>query len=187
MSLEEILKDIELRGKQELDELRLYYEKKIADIQAKQERTLTSQNEKIRKSTEEEKRTAERTIVSSAEMEALNILRSREGSLVEEAVSKAELYLKNMRDRKDYPDILAKMVEISRETLGKDCRIIASKEDSSRISAEGSKVVVKEVDPFGGIKAETADGTRELDLTVAAIVSELRERIISQFYQHIGE
>ncbi len=187
MSLEEILKDIELRGKQELDELRLYYGKKLEDLQARQERTLNAQTEKIRKSTDEEKRTAERTIISSAEMEALNILRSREGSLVEEAAAKAELYLKNMRDRKDYPEILAKMVEISKKTLGTDCRIIASKEDSSKISAGGGKIFVKEVDPYGGIKAESADGTRELDLTVKAIVSELRERIVSQFYQHLGE
>jgi vacuolar-type H+-ATPase subunit E/Vma4 len=187
MSLEEILKDIELRGKQELDELKLYYEKKISDLQAKQDRTLAAQNEKIRKSTEEEKRSAERTIVSSAEMEALNILRSKQGSLVEEAASKAELYLKNMRDRKDYADILGKMVDISRKTLGKDCRIYASKEDSSRISAEGSKIVTKDIDPYGGIRAESADGSRELDLTVTAIVSELREKIVSQFYQHLGE
>ena len=187
MSLEEILKDIELRGKQELDELKLYYGKKIEDLQAKQDRTLNAQSEKIRKSTEEEKRTAERTIISSAEMEALNILRSKEGSLVEEAASKAELYLKNMRERKDYQEILAKMVEISRKTLGKDCRILASREDSSKISAEGAKIIVKEVDPYGGLKAESADGTRELDLTVTAIISELRERIVSQFYQHIGE
>ena len=187
MSLEEILKDIELRGKQELDELLLYYGKKIEDLHAKQERSLNAQSEKIRKSTEEEKRTAERTIISSAEMEALNILRSREGSLVDEAAAKAELYLKNMRDRKDYPEILSKMVDISRRTLGKDCRIIASKEDTPKISADGGKIIVKEVDPYGGLKAESADGTRELDLTVSAIVSELRERIVSQFYQHLGE
>ncbi len=187
MSLEEILRDIELRGKQELDELKLYYEKKIADLQAKQDRAISAQNEKIRKSTDDEKRSAERTIISSAEMEALNILRSREGILVEEAASKAELYLKNMRDRKDYSEILAKMVDISRKTLGNDCRIFVSKEDSSKVTADGSKVVVKEVDPFGGIKAESSDGSRELDLTVSAIVSELREKITSQFYQYLGE
>ncbi len=187
MSLEEILKDIELRGKQELDELQLYYGKKLDDLQAKQERTLNAQSEKIRKIADEEKRTAERTIISSAEMEALNILRSKEGNLVEEAAGKAELYLRSMRDRKDYPEVLRKMVDVSRKTLGKDCRIIASREDSSKISADGAKIIVKEVDPYGGLKAESADGTRELDLTVAAIVSELREKIVSQLYQHIGE
>lgn len=187
MSLEEILQDIELRGKQELDELTLYYENKLSELEAKQSAALTQQSEKIRKASEEEKRTAERTIVSSAEMEALNNVRGKEGALIDEAAEKAELYLKDIKERKDYPDILAKMVEIAKRTLGEDCSIVASKGDSSIISAGKSKITVREVDPFGGIMAESADGSRELDLTVSAIITEIREKLVSKLFEYIGE
>lgn len=187
MSLEEILQDIELRGKQELQELTLYYEQKLKELESKQTAALKVQNDKIRKASEEEKRTAERTIISSAEMEALNTVRGKEGVLIEEAVQKAELYLKNIKDRKEYPETLSKMVEIARRVLGKDCRIYASKQDAATIKAADSRIIEKDVDPFGGIMAESADGARELDLTVSAIVSEIREKLVSKLFESIGE
>lgn len=187
MSLEDILKDIELRGKQELQQLTLYYEKKLKDLEAKQSAALKEQSDKINKAVEEERRTTERTIVSSAEMEALNVVRTREGALIDEAMGKAEIYLRNMRERKEYPDILGKMVEIAQRTLGRDCRIIASSEDAALLKANGSTILKKEVDTYGGIKAESSDGSRELDLTVSAILSEIREKLIAQFYEHLGE
>lgn len=187
MSLEEILKDIELRGKQELKELMLYYEKRLNDLEAKQSAALKVQNDKIIKASEEERRTAERTIVSSAEMEALNTVRGKEGALMEEAAGKAELYLKNMKERREYPEILSKMVEIAHGTLGRDCKILASKNDAEIIKAGDSKVQVKDIDPYGGIIAESSDGSRELDLTISAIISEIREKLVSQLHGYLGE
>lgn len=187
MSLEDILKDIELRGKQELQELTLYYENKIKELEQKQSHALKSQEARIKKASEEERRTAERTVVSSAEMEALNVLRSREGSLIEEATGKAELYLKNIRDRKDYRDTLSRMVDIAHRVLGEDCTIIISKNDAGLVRPGRSKVVDKEVDPYGGLKAESLDGTMELDLTISAILGEIHEKLVSSFYEYLGE
>lgn len=187
MSLEEILKDIELRGENELKELNSYYEKKLSDLQAKQDVAIKSQNEKIKKSSEEERRTAERTIISSAEMEALNTVRSRESQLISEAAEKAELYLKNIRSRKDYPEVLSRMVQVAQKTLGEDCTIYAAKSDAATVNRGKSKVVEKEVDPFGGIVAESSDGSRELDLTITAVISEIREKLVSRLYEYLGE
>ncbi len=187
MSLEEILKDIELRGENELKELTEYYEKKLRDLQARQDAALKHQAEKINKSSEDERRTAERTIISSAEMQALNTVRGRESELVNEAAGKAELYLKNIRNRKEYPEVLSRMVEIAHGTLGEDCTIYASKDDVQAISRGKSKIVEKAVDPNGGIIAESSDGSRELDLTISAVLSEVREKIVSQLYEYLGE
>lgn len=187
MSLEEILKDIELRGKQELQELTLYYENRIRELEQKQSQALRSQEDKIRKISEDERRTAERTVVSSAEMEALNVIRSREGSLIDEATGKAEFYLKDIRERKDYQDTLSRMVDISHRILGDDCTFILSKKDSGLIRPGKSKVVEKEVDPYGGFRAESADGTMELDLTITAVLGEIREKLVSRLHEYLGE
>ncbi len=187
MSLEEILKDIGLRGEKELKELTSYYEKKLKDLQAKQDGALKHQEEKLSKASEEERRTAERTITSSAEMEALNTVRGRESELVTEATGKAELYLKNIRSRREYPEVLSRMVDIAHGALGDDCTIYASKDDVQAISKGKSKVVEKAVDPNGGIIAESSDGSRELDLTISAVLSEVREKIVSQLYEYLGE
>lgn len=187
MSLEEILKDIELRGEKELKELTEYYEQKLSDLKAKQDGALRHQEEKINKASEEERRTAERTIISSAEMQALNTVRGRESELVSEATGKADLYLKSIRSRKEYPEILSRMVEIAHRTLGDDCTIFATKEDAQAIGKSKSKVVEKSVDPNGGIIAESSDGSKELDLTITAVLSEIREKIVSQLYEYLGE
>lgn len=187
MSLEEILKDIELRGEKELKELTDYYEQKLNDLRAKQDSALKHQQEKMGKASEEERRTAERTIISSAEMQALNTVRGRESELVSEATGKVELYLKNIKSRNDYPEVLSRMVDIAHGTLGDDCTIFASRDDIQAISKGKSKVVEKAVDPHGGIIAESSDGSRELNLTISAVLSEIREKIVSRLYEYLGE
>ena len=187
MTLEDILKDIELRGKQELQDLTQYYGKRISEIEAKQKLASDALRDRISRSTEEEKRSIEKTILSSAEMESLKIHRTKESSLIQEAVERAERYLKNQRKSKDYPVLLEQMIRVSRNTLGKNCTIYLGKDDISLLKDKDAKVIAREVDPYGGIKSVSEDGSKELDLTFSTILKEIREKLISKFSEHLGE
>lgn len=87
-------------GRWRIKTLSDYYEQKISEIRKKQDIALRNLQEKYEKLTEEEVRSVERTTISSGEMEALKIVRSRESSLIEEAMGKATIYLKELRNSK---------------------------------------------------------------------------------------
>ena len=187
MTLEDILKDIELRGKQELQDLTQYYGKRISEIEAKQKLASDALRDRISRSTEEEKRSIEKTILSSAEMESLKIHRTKESSLIHEAVERAELYLRSLRKSKDYAVLLEQMIRVSRDMLGKNCTIYLGKDDILLLKEKDASVIAQEVDPYGGIKSVSADRSKELDLTISTIMKEIREKLISKFSDHLGE
>ena len=188
MTLEDILKDIESRGDGELKTLSDYYEQKISEIRKKQDLAIRNLQEKYEKLTEEEVRSVERTTISSGEMEALKIVRSRESSLIEEAMGKATIYLKELRNSKDYKDIIARMVAAARHSLGGKITVRVSARDSSLIPQSKDLVIKEEeVDPYGGIIAQSSDGSMQVDLTLTSIMQDIREKLISRISEHLGE
>lgn len=121
-------------------------------------------------------------------MEALKIVRSRESSLIEEAMGKATIYLKELRNSKDYKEIMAKMVDAARRSLGKKFTIRVSARDSSLIPQSKDLVIrEEEVDPYGGIIAESSDGSMQIDLTLTSIMQDIKEKLISRISEHLGE
>ena len=188
MTLEDILKDIELRGKTDLDGMSKYYDQKIADLRRKEDAQTRVLEEKYRKLTDEEKRSVERTILSSAEMESLKIVRSKESELLEEALGKAEIYVKELRNSPSYGKFLHRMVAIATAALGSDCVINVSKSDSGILKdVSNVKIKYQDVDPYGGLIALSSDGSREIDLTLMSIFADIREKIISRVSEHLGE
>lgn len=188
MTLEDILRDIELRGESELNSLSEYYEQKITELKRKQELQVRDLEEKYQKLTDEEKRSVERTIISSAEMESLKIIRSKESELLQEALGKAMIYVKELRNSPRYSEILKKMVRVAVSTLGKNCIVIVSRQDSDLIkSLPDIKIKTADVDQYGGIIATSQDGSMEIDLTLSSIIRDIQDRIVSRISDHLGE
>ncbi|MCL4341756.1 MAG: hypothetical protein M1431_06665 [Candidatus Thermoplasmatota archaeon] len=188
MTLEEILKDIELRGTRELNSLSEYYDQKIQELKRSQELQIRDLEEKYRKKTEEERRTVERTILSSAEMESLKIIRTKESSLIQEALGKAMVYLRELSNKPVYKSLVLKMAQVARKNLGEDCVILAGDKEAEILKTEpGLKVKKAKADPYGGIVAQSSDGSRELDLTLSSLFREVHEKLIAKISEHLGE
>ena len=115
-------------------------------------------------------------------------MRSRESSLIEEAMGKATIYLKELRNSKDYKDIIARMVAAARHSLGGKITVRVSARDSSLIPQSKDLVIKEEeVDPYGGIIAQSSDGSMQVDLTLTSIMQDIREKLISRISEHLGE
>ncbi len=189
MTLEEILKDVELRGKEESDKIIEYYEEQFNQLKKKHEQQIKVLTEEYAKKFSDEKRNVERSILSSAEMEGFKIIRTKKRDLIDDATGRAEMYLLNLRSKKsEYSKIINRMVEISTSTLGPDCIITVSTKDSALFKS-GKKIHLNHSteDLGGGIIASSKDGSMELDLSFHTVFANIVDSIASKVSEHIGD
>ncbi|EQD34950.1 V-type ATP synthase subunit E [mine drainage metagenome] len=79
------------------------------------------------------------------------------------------------------------MVKSAKDLLGKDCKIFASSDDMESLGdTKGVHKMQKSTRFTGGIFAVSADGKKELDLTMDTIMSSIRENLIAETLQRIG-
>jgi vacuolar-type H+-ATPase subunit E/Vma4 len=189
MTLEEILKDVELRGKDESEKIIEYYEEQFNQLKKKHEQQIKALTEEYAKKFEDEKRTVERSIISSAEMEGFKVIRTKKSDLIDDAVGRAEMYLLNLVNKKnEYSKILNKMVEIATKTLGQDCVISISKKDYALIKNRTKlHFTHPKEDIGGGIIARSKDGSMELDLSFRSVFANIVDSISSRVSEHIGD
>ncbi len=187
MALENILQSIEERRDSELKRIADEYKAKVeAAVSETQARLRTLQNEFERK-TAEDSRSLENRELSNADIEAKRALRDKKSQLVDASLSKAFEIMDNMSNSPDYKDVILQMVATARKLLGNDCTIRVGEKGAHFIkNSKGKKVTVEEVDPSGGLVAESSDGTMELDLTVSTLKKELKERLMLEIASKFG-
>ena len=185
MSLEEVLNDIE-RDKeerkkqiadatsQETAKIELEREEKIQALQMEYENRMKEEGDRLYSS-----------IIDRANVEARNTIRMRVQEILDQYAAKADEWIKNLPQSKEYADILKKMIDVSRKSLGPDCVIKANKADRDKILDKN--VDFGDVDPFGGILATTKDGRVELDLRLSKIENDILEQLKVRLYSMIED
>ncbi|HLH86659.1 MAG TPA: V-type ATP synthase subunit E family protein, partial [Thermoplasmataceae archaeon] len=139
--------------------------------------------------TEESARTLELSVLSSAQMEALKIVRTRQEELLEDFLDRAEEVISGYRKSQRYAALLSRLVKIAREALGNDCIISVAREDKDKLPA-GVKATESDddgVQKYGGIIASSSDGSLELNLSLKEIFSGIREKLISSILERLEE
>ncbi len=187
MALENILQSIEERRDSELKRIRDDYQKKMEALSKEaEERLEILRNEYARRSAEDS-RSLENRDLSNAEIEARRIVREKKSQLVDSSLGKAYEIMDGLSASPFYKAIATKMVATSRKTLGNDCVVRIGEKGAQFIkNSKGKRVVVEEVDPSGGIVAESSDGTMELDLTISTLKRELKEKLMLEIAEKLG-
>ncbi|MCW6170766.1 MAG: hypothetical protein LVQ96_06305 [Thermoplasmatales archaeon] len=189
MALEEILKDVEQKGLEEREKVIRYYEDQFSVLKKKQDQQVADLTEEYEKRFADEKRVVERSILSSAEMDSFKIVRTKKSDLVDEAVGRAQMYFFDLIDRKkEYSEILNKMVGIAIGSLGQDCVITISKKDTSLVKNRTKlHFSYAKDDLHGGIIAYSKDGSMELDLSFPTVFANIADSIAAKISDHIGD
>ena len=187
MSLEEIIQEIDKKGKEQMQELSEHYEARFAEIRQKYSNLEKDLRDEWKGKIEGETVSLKKNIVSSAQMEALRMIRGREKEIVDSALEKVEDHLQEIRKWKNYKEIMSSLAGISSKALGKDCRIKISEKDQSILPEAEPAKEDQLISKFGGIVAVSKAGSMELDLRIYSIYQDLREKIIAAISENIGE
>lgn len=187
MPLEEILQEVEKRKEQEIKRISEEYKSKIDSVNSDLEHELNNLESHYEKKTEDDSRALRDRELELARMEAKNLAREKVSQLMQNAFERADFFLRNISDTKEYSGILKKMVSLSTEILGGDCVIRARKEDVSFLQDMNTIKIAKGHIKEPGIIAESSDGSRELNLTIGTIMDDLREKISLELIKHLGE
>jgi V/A-type H+-transporting ATPase subunit E len=187
MALENILQSIEERRNRELERISRDYMQRIEHIEKETQQRLDALQNEYRRKTAEDSKSLENRELSNADIEARRIVRERRSQLVEASLGKAYEIMDGLSASSDYKDIVDQMVKTSRNMLGKDCVIRIGESGAQFIKeGRGKKVVVEEVDPLGGLIADSSDGTMELDLTFTTLKKELKDRLMLEIAAKFG-
>ena len=187
MPLEDILQEVEKRKDQEIKKISEEYETKIGSVNSEVEEELQRLEAYYSRKLEEDSRALREREVELAKMEAKGLEREKISQLMNNALQRADFFLRNIADTREYSQILRKMVNLSMEILGENCIVHARKADLSFLQDMNRIRIAKDHIKEPGIIAESSDGNRELDLTIGTVMDDLREKISLEFVKHLGE
>ncbi|KAA8922038.1 V-type ATP synthase subunit E [Thermoplasma sp.] len=183
MSLEEVLKDIERDKEEKKKQIADAASQETAKIEREKEEKIQSLQREYENRMREEGERLYSSIIDRANVEARNIIRMRVQEVLDQYGAKADEWIKNLAETKEYGEILKKMVDVSRKALGPDCIIKVNKADRGRIS--DANILFEDIDPYGGVLATSRDGKVELDLRISRIENEILERFKVRLYSMI--
>ncbi len=187
MPLENILQSIEQRKATEMERITASFEVQMRDLEKITKKKIQEiVNDSARQSAEE-CRSLENKELSNAEIEARKLVWEKRAQLVEENLTKAFDFMKNVRSSKSYKKMITDMVDLARKKLGDGCTVTVNEADASLLKGvKGITVRMQDIDPYGGLIAESRDGSREMDLTVTTMMKDLRDGLSLELYERIG-
>lgn len=187
MALENILQSIEERRNSELDRISREYEGRMSSLASDSAARLEALKAEFARRTAEDCKSLENRELSNADIEAKRMLRERKSQLIEVSLGSAYKIMDDLNSSSAYASIVEEMVDAAKRILGKEFRIRVGQAGASLIKeTKGRKVSVEDVDPHGGLIAESPDGTMELDFTVATLKRELKDRIMLEIAERFG-
>lgn len=165
-----MLKEVEDRQKQALDQLEAEYASKRAEIQKRTDderaRILDSSKNDAQSLSEREKT----RIAGAAKLQAKKMIFDATEKMLEVNLGSLRKLMADLAQSKDYPDLLARMVKYASRRLGEKMSVICRPADEPVFRKLGVRVASTKLNSIGGFKAESEDGTLELDLTFEEIL-----------------
>jgi V/A-type H+/Na+-transporting ATPase subunit E len=173
---ETLLREVEERRKKALEQLETEYAAKKAEILKRTEEERSYIQESARKeglSLAEKERIR---ITGATKLQAKKMVFDATEKMLEANIANLRKVLGELTQSKEYPELTARMVKYASGRLGKGTRIIARPADEPAFKKSGVNVVSSDLNSIGGFKAESEDGTLELDLTFEEILRNHEEQ-----------
>ena len=175
MSLERLVAEIESRAQQEIAAEQARFEKEQAAIVTdRTQRIEATRAEILRRATQDAARERTRRI-AGARLEAKKLGYEFQEARTQELLEAVKGQLAKYTATPEYAKLLKRMYSASASRLGKDLKVRGRTEDAKLLrSIAGAGYDDQPIPVIGGFVAETADGSRRLNLTFDEILR-LRE------------
>jgi V/A-type H+/Na+-transporting ATPase subunit E len=165
-----LLREVEDRRKKALEQLEAEYASKRAEItkRTEQEKAYISESNRKEAASLAEKERAR--VIGATKLQAKKMLFDATEKMLEANIANLRQALADLSQSKEYPDLLGRMIKYSSKRLGPKMKVTCRPSDEAILKKLGATVVSSKLSIPGGFKAESEDGSLELDLTFDEIL-----------------
>ena len=176
MPAETLLREVEDRRKKALEQLEAEYAAKRAEVLKRTEGErlyIQDSSTKEALALAEKERTR---ITGATKLHAKKMVFDATEKMLEANVSSLQKAMAELVQSKEYPDLVARMVRYASKRLGEGMGVVCRAADAPIFKKAGVGVVSSNLNSIGGFKAESEDGSLELDLTFEEILRNHEEQ-----------
>ncbi|HTP56447.1 MAG TPA: V-type ATP synthase subunit E family protein [Thermoplasmata archaeon] len=166
MGLETLVAEIRARGEAELKDVETGRDAEAAKIAAARDEKIAQIRAEAARASELEVARERAQRIAGAKLRARKLLYEARESRLRSSIEATRGLLSDFTRSDAYAAVLKRMVDAAQESLGKQIRVRGRAEDAARLQ----KAAGKSFDPapvaiVGGLVAESADGSRRLNLS----------------------
>ena len=178
--LDIFIQEIENRKEREISLLESTLVEKKAEIKHKKENTIKELQELYIQEAKVKSQKESARIVEAAKLTAKKILFEAINTNMDYTFDIIKKEMKNYVQNPEYKNLLKKMINYAKNTLGSDIIIHCRSDDNSLIKELNIPISGSPINTLGGILSENKEGTRQLDLTFEELLR-TREDDIKSF------
>jgi V/A-type H+/Na+-transporting ATPase subunit E len=177
MGVDALLKEVEDRRKKALEALEAEYSAKREEVKkrtaeqvsyimesAKREAVVLAQKEVTR-------------IEGAAKLQSKKLLFDATEKLLENNIAALKDSLAELANSPAYSELLGRMVKYASKRLGGKIAVTCRKQDEETLKAAGAKITSTNLNAIGGFRADSEDGTLELDLTFEELLRSREDEV----------
>jgi V/A-type H+-transporting ATPase subunit E len=177
LAAEGLLAELEERRKKLLSNLESEYQSKRQQIEKPLQSELTSISETAQARATELSQRERVRIEGAGKLQAKKSLFDATEKMLENNLAALKDAFAKYATTDQYDDLLSRMVKYASKRLGGQIGLICRKNDAEKLSKIGARVISAELNSIGGFKAESNDGSLELDLTFEEILRSHEEDV----------
>ncbi|MEM0166654.1 MAG: V-type ATP synthase subunit E family protein [Thermoplasmata archaeon] len=185
MPIEDILKEIEEKGKLQVEEIRKETEEKVSKIinesQEKSKKIIEEGKESFRKYLENEKKRRISTINMEMRMKYIREL----NNILDLYVESLKNIIKKFRNSENYKNYIVNSIEKGKKEIGGDVKIIISFLDKDLVKNEKNVEFSNHLDSLGGVILESIDGKKRADYSISTLIEEKYLEIKQEIYERM--
>lgn len=165
MGVDALLKEVEDRRAKALESLEAEYQAKRDEVKKRTDEQLAYVAESAKTEGAAMVQKEATRVEGAAKLMAKKMTFDATEKLLEANIENLKQSLAEFASSPAYPELLPKMVHYASKRLGGKIQVICRRADEPAIRKAGVKIAAADLNSIGGFKAESEDGTLELDLT----------------------
>ncbi len=177
MGVDALLKEVEERRRKALEALEAEYSAKQEEVKKRTEEQLAYVMESAKREAVAMAQKEVTKTEGASKLQAKKLLFDATEKQLENNISALRDALAELAESSAYPDLLARMARYASKRLGGKIVVTCRKGDEGPLKAAGAKVASTSLNTMGGFKAESEDGTLELDLTFEEILRSREDEV----------
>jgi V/A-type H+/Na+-transporting ATPase subunit E len=177
MGVDALLKEVEDRRKKALEALEAEYSAKRGDVKKRTAEQVAYIMESAKKEGVTVAQKEVTRIEGAAKLQSKKLIFDATEKLLENNIVALRDALAEYASSPAYAELLAKMAGYASKRLGGKIAVTCRKQDEAALKAAGAKIASTSLNSIGGFKADSEDGSLELDLTFEEILRSREDEV----------